>query len=123
MKAWRHFKFEDFACHCGCGTNLMQESTIDRFDELRERCGFALFVNSGYRCPKYNAQVSDTGEEGPHTTGHAVDTPCDRGKAFIVLKNAVELGFTGLGFQQKGKSRYIHLDDLTTSPRPNIWSY
>lgn len=123
---WRWFKLEDFSCH-HCGKNLINLSFVDKLDELREEVGFALPVNSGYRCPAYNVIVSPrTGLTGPHTTGHAADLRIDRGKAYIVLKKALEMGFTGIGVAQKGNSRYIHLDDLpgaTGQPRPTLWSY
>jgi hypothetical protein len=31
--------------------------------------------------------------------------------------------FTGIGIQQKGGARFIHLDDLTGVGRPTVWSY
>jgi len=36
---------------------------------------------------------------------------------------ALELGFTGIGVQQKGTGRFPHLDTLEEPPRPNVWSY
>jgi zinc D-Ala-D-Ala carboxypeptidase len=122
---WRYFKIEEFSCH-HCGVNLIDHGFVDKLHELRERVGFPLIVNSGYRCPAYNKMISDTGETGPHTTGHAVDFKVDRKKAYAVLKMAVLMGFTGIGVAQKGSSRYLHLDDLLDAPRqprPTIWSY
>lgn len=105
----------------------MRDEFITKLDLLRERCGFPLRVNSGYRCPEYNKAVSTTGLAGPHTTGNAVDLGVDRGLAFKVMVEAARTGeFTGFGFSQKGTSRFIHLDDLAEpehSPRPTIWTY
>ena len=41
---------------------------------------------------------------------------------------ALEVGFTGIGVQQAGDSRFIHLHDIQPEddfhvPRPWIWSY
>lgn len=122
----RHFQWDDWACKCGCGQNLTKPEHALRIDELRERCDFPIWLTSGYRCPKYNAQVSTTGEDGPHTTGEASDLGVSRYQAYKVLKVATEMGFTGIGVQQKGKGRFIHLDDLHEpehAPRPTIWSY
>jgi zinc D-Ala-D-Ala carboxypeptidase len=47
-------------------------------------------------------------------------------KAVKLIKVAFEFGITGIGVQQKGGSRFIHLDDLRLEDgfaRPNIWSY
>ena len=49
-----------------------------------------------------------------------------REDALKLLELAIKLGFTGFGINQKGSSRFIHLDTLENSsarPRPTIWSY
>lgn len=123
---FRHFKWSDWACRCGCGQNLTKIEHARRIDELRERCDFPITLTSGYRCPAYNAKVSTTGEDGPHTTGEATDLGVSRYQAYKVLSVAIAMGFTGIGVQQKGKGRFIHLDDLREpehAPRPTVWSY
>lgn len=119
--AWKFFKLSEFDCK-HCGQNMMQSGFIDKLDALRKEVGFPLRVTSGYRCPQHNMAVSTTGPNGPHTTGRAVDLGVDRARALIVLKAALNGGFTGVGIQQKGASRFIHLDDLEDG-RPTIWSY
>lgn len=99
---------------------------MKELDDLRHRYGKPLVVSSGYRCPDHNVKVSSTGRTGPHTTGHAADLLVDRGDAFRLLKIALAMRFTGIGFQQKGVGRFIHLDDLPNligQPRPTIWTY
>lgn len=123
---FKFFKLEEFACKCGCGTNLQQPTFIQKLDVLRDVYGRPLVVTSGYRCPTHNAKVSSTGATGPHTTGRAVDFAVDRAAAVKLLSHALNMGlFTGFGIQQKGGGRFIHLDDLTAPahPRPTIWSY
>jgi uncharacterized protein YcbK (DUF882 family) len=120
-----HFSKESVACKCGCGL-LPEQPFMNRIEMLRNSCGFPLVVTSGARCPSYNAKVSSTGENGPHTTGRAIDLGVSRKQAYTVVKKALELGFTGIGIQQKGASRFIHIDDLADAPnqpRPTIWSY
>lgn len=133
---FRYFKLSEFACK-HCGQNHMQESFIHKLDALRDLCKFPLIVTSGYRCPIYNARVSTTGDAGPHTTGRAADLSVSRSKAFWLLhwvgvmneaarKAGKPPAFTGIGTQQKGDARFIHLDDLTEpghTPRPAVWSY
>ena len=95
-------------------------------DELRHRFGKPLVVSSGYRCPAHNSRVSSTGSDGPHTTGFAVDFAVDRGAAVELLQIALSMGFTGIGVNQKGGGRFLHLDKLPNAPgqpRPTIWSY
>lgn len=118
----RYFKTEEFACKC-CGISVMNTEFLEKLDELRHRYGKPLVVSSGYRCPKHNKKVSDTGANGPHTTGKAADLAVNREEAYNVLKIAFELGFTGIGVAQKGTGRFIHLDTITGAGRPTVWSY
>lgn len=122
---WRHFVIDEFACR-HCGVNLIDHQFVTELDDLRQAVGFALPVSSGYRCPVYNAQVSKTGTTGPHTTGRAVDLVVSHAQALKVVRVASIMGFTGIGVQQKGTGRFIHLDNLPNAPgqpRPTIWSY
>jgi len=123
--SWQYFRREEFACK-HCNENLIADDFVTKLDTLRQRVGFALAITSGYRCPVYNNQVSTTGFTGPHTTGKAADLAVSRKQAYIVLREALAMGFTGIGVDQKGESRFIHLDDLTEpshAPRPTVWSY
>lgn len=92
-----------------------------RIQMLRDAYGKPLGVSSAARCPTHNAKVSKTGLTGPHTTGRAVDLSVDRADAYRVLALALSMGFTGIGVQQKGDGRFIHLDDLPGANR--LWSY
>lgn len=124
--SWRYFTLDEFRCKCGCGQNLIDRQFVTELDNLRHKMGFALPITSGYRCPTHNAKVSSTGLTGPHTSGRAADLAVDRFNAFRVLKAALDMGFTGIGLQQKGGGRFVHLDNLPNSagaPRPTVWSY
>ncbi len=122
----KYFQLTEFECHCKCGRVDMDPAFLSKLDDLRERYGKPLIVASGFRCPSYNAKVSETGMTGPHTTGKAVDFAIDRGDAYRLLDLALDEGFTGIGVQQKGAARFLHLDTLRDAPgqpRPTIWSY
>lgn len=122
----KYFKIEEFACK-HCGQIRMDPFFLERVDRLREFYGKPLTVTSGYRCPVHNAAVSSTGTTGPHTTGHAADFLVARGEALELLRVAINMkAFTGIGINQKGAGRFLHLDDLPNKPgqpRPTIWSY
>jgi zinc D-Ala-D-Ala carboxypeptidase len=123
--SWTNFKIEEFKCR-HCGLNLMDHAFIDKMQRLRTAYGHPIVINSGYRCPEYNQQISTTGPNGPHTTGRAVDVDVNRESAFQLLACAINSkAFTGIGVKQHGTSRFLHLDDLLQPghPRPNIWSY
>jgi peptidase M15-like protein len=119
-----HFTVAEMACRCGCG-RLPSLPFVQRLEELRVAFNRPMPVTSGARCPAYNATVSLTGEDGPHTKD-AVDVAVSRRDAYDLMVLAPQFGFTGIGFKQHGGKRYVHLDALPSAPgqpRPTLWSY
>jgi len=104
---------------------------MDALQQMRHELGSPMTISSGYRSPKHSieaAKIAKGGPGGAHTTGKAVDIACDRAFAYQVLSSALRAGFTGIGIQQKGVSRFIHLDYIRPGDgfhvaRPSIWSY
>lgn len=122
---YKYFTREELECKCGC-KGIPEWDFISKLDELRDSVGFPLPVTSAYRCPEWNNRVSRSGTTGPHTTGRAVDIAVNRGQAFYLIEQAIDSGFTGIGLQQKGQGRFVHLDDLPNAegqPRPTVWTY
>ena len=108
-----------------CGAYEMDDTFMQRLDQLREDMGFAFPVTSGYRCSKHPIEARKTAPVA-HTSGRAVDIGVKGEEAYRLIEGAIELKFKGIGIAQKGKSRFIHLDDIPNSPdrpRPWIWSY
>lgn len=133
-KDWPNFSLKEIAQRNqghsqGQTPVLIIPSFLDRLQELRHYMGMPLKITSWYRSPAYNASISSTGEDGPHTTGRAVDIALSGGNVNKLLYFAHKTGFTGIGVKQKGSysGRFIHLDDLgndeTAGPRPHTWSY
>ena len=118
---WRYFKLEEFSCK-HCGENEIDPDFVSRLDELRARYGRPMVITSGYRCPEHNAAVSSTGTHGPHTTGRAADISVARRDAYDLLRLALDMGFRGIGVNQKGAGRFLHLD-MIDEGRPTVWSY
>jgi zinc D-Ala-D-Ala carboxypeptidase len=118
------FTDKELACRCGCGL-LPPPDFRAKLERLRERFGKPLIVTSGARCAMYNELVSGTGYNGPHTK-RACDFGVQGADALHLIDLALEQGFTGIGVQQKGKGRFVHVDDLPNEPgqpRPTLWSY
>ena len=109
----------------------VDDEFMDKLQKLREAVGKPLTVTSGYRSIDHTieaAKIADGKPAGSHTTGKAVDVACERGFAYQVLFAAVKLGFTGIGVQQSGSRRFLHLDTVGVEdnfhvPRPALWSY
>ncbi len=131
---WRFFSYETdpmLACPCGQCDNPqgMDSEFMRKLDNLRAKLNVPIQVNSGYRCPAHNAIVSTTGEDGPHTTGRAVDVALIGSRVWDAMPHFKGMGFYGIGLRQAGDhdARFVHLDDLeaaeTHGPRPWVWTY
>lgn len=128
--------FESFSRHelaCShCGRAEMSEDFMWRLQDLRTAYGKPMRVSSGYRCPQHPIEAKKKNGGGTHTTGRAADIAVSRGEAYSLLRLAIRMGFTGIGVQQKGDGRFLHLDDIGSNEtfadgkrfvRPTIWSY
>tara|TARA_B100000524_G_C23552305_1_gene335261 strand:- start:224 stop:601 length:378 start_codon:yes stop_codon:yes gene_type:complete len=121
---YSNFKPEEFACQ-HCGKEGISPNLLDKLQEFRTYLGFPFVVTSGYRCLEHPIEAKKT-KAGVHASGLAVDILCRGEQAYIILANAAKFGFTGIGVNQKGNSRFIHLDisePENDRPRPHVWSY
>lgn len=121
---WPDFTLEELTCRCGCGQALMDPAFMEKLEALRRQLGFPLPVTSGYRCPAHNLAVADSGADGPHTTGKAVDIGVSRVRATQLVAAALAAGFAGVGVKQHGpeSGRMVHLD-MTDRPEQILWTY
>lgn len=116
-----HFTSKELACRCGCGLGegQMDHDFMEIIEYMRRTLRFAFPVTSAYRCQDHNNRVSNTGINGPHTTGKAMDIAVSHGHASRLHELAMESGILGFGFKQHGDDRYLHLDTVSS----RIWSY
>lgn len=81
----KHFKFEEFRCRCCGGLPPLARANIEALvdnvlDPARQEFGRPVLVNSGYRCPKHNAEVGGVANS-QHMKGEAADVrPREVGK-------------------------------------------
>jgi zinc D-Ala-D-Ala carboxypeptidase len=120
---WPNFGPDEFRCK-HTGHLKMHAGFMDRLQKLRTAYGKPMRITSGYRDPLHPIEAAKD-KPGAHSTGRACDVGVQGADALRLVALAVQLGFTGIGVQQKGSVRFIHLDDLSGPewPRPNIWSY
>lgn len=123
MSDWPYFSYKELRCKCGkCGKADMDEDFMRNFlIPLREAYGGPVILNSAYRCPLYNAKISYTGYDGPHTTGKAVDIRVYSGShRFRIIDIARQLGCRRLGVSKS----FVHVD-MCEEPFPQnvIWTY
>jgi len=119
-----NFSRSEMACQ-HCGRAEMDADTMWKLQELRDSFGKPMRVNSGYRCPEHPIEANKS-KPGAHSSGRAVDISVQGSDAYALVMLAMRQGWQGIGVQQKGDGRFIHLDDLTNKegwPRPTVWSY
>ena len=103
----------------------MNDDFMQKVEALREELGFPFVVTSGYRCSSHPIEASKF-SAGAHSTGNALDIAVAGDEAYRLLEGAFKAGFTGIGVNQKGDVRFIHLDNIEKGqgrPRPWVWSY
>lgn len=77
----KYFRKEEFECRCCGGLPAEAKANIEALvenvlDPARERLGMPIIVNSGYRCPKHNAEVGGV-KNSQHMKGEAADIRCE----------------------------------------------
>lgn len=122
-----HFNSSEFDCkggsYCGCGGrgNEIHPLLIKLLEQLRYNCGgYVLTINSGYRCPTWNAAIDGSATNSQHCKFVAADVSIPSGlsaEEFLwyvettsVWENGVEYKFDGIGFYPAWKGNFIHVD-------------
>ena len=122
--SWKNFTLEEFACK-HTSENKIEHELIDKLQALRTACGFPFKITSGYRSADHPVERKKS-KPGTHALGLAADIGVRGQQALEIISKARDFGFTGIGVNQKGNARFIHLDiskDSQGRPRPHIWSY
>ena len=116
-----NFSPKEFACQ-HCGKEGIDVKLIYIVQKIRED---PFIITSGYRCDEHPIEKKKK-RPGVHTSGLAVDIGASHEKAYIILKLAIQRNMPGIGINQKGNGRFIHLDISKSKeerPRPHLWSY
>ncbi len=121
---FKYFTELELRCTC-CQKDGINLEFMEKIENLREALSFPFIVTSGYRCPEHPIEAVKA-SVGAHTTGRAIDISVRGEEAYRLIKGALNIGFKGIGVNQKGDSRFVHIDDIQNSPerpRPWVWSY
>ena len=122
--SYKYFTELELKC-THCHKDGMNAAFMQKVEDLREEMGFPFIVTSGFRCENHPIEARKA-SAGAHTTGKALDISVTGTDAYMLLEGALRAGFTGIGVNQKGESRFIHLDTIESEdgrPRPWVWSY
>ena len=114
----KHFKREEFNCHC-CGIEKMDDEFLRRLDQARDLAGVPFGILSGYRCPKHNAEVGSKALN--HPRGKAADIRTNIGPhRILVLQGLILAGFRRIGIAKT----FIHADSMDSEGSPvSCWLY
>lgn len=116
-----NFAEREFRCS-HCGKVAMQPAFMERLQLLRTIYDKPMKITSGYRCPEHPVEAKKS-KPGTHSEGCAADIAVVGAEAYTLLRLAMQERFSGIGVQQKGEGRFIHLDTSVIAARPAVWSY
>jgi uncharacterized protein YcbK (DUF882 family) len=123
----KHFKLQEFTCHCDfddCIEQMLEVALLDKLELLRGNAGVPITVTSAYRCQRYQQKLSETpGIEtakgiSSHEIGQAVDVKCKSLNMHeLVVKAEPFFDNIGVGLS------FLHLDVREGGPRRWKYSY
>jgi len=102
----KHFRLSEFACPC-CKQVMLHPKLLVKLIELRKILERPVYINSGYRCPKYNQKVGGV-VNSYHRIGLAADIKVKDISLINLLEVCENIGFGGIGFYEK--KNFLHLD-------------
>ena len=113
----KNFDLWELECPCCSACNLDTELP-DKLQKLREELGWALHINSAYRCNEHNKEVGGV-DNSQHKLGRAVDISTEGWSGYAryqLVNESMKLGFRGIGIYEN----FIHIDLRTGSEV--LWS-
>ena len=115
---FKYFSRDEFVCK-ETGENEIEDELIFALDELREHCGFPFVITSGYRSPDHSIEKKKK-TPGTHAQGIAADIAVQYSglQRYTIVKNAIKLGFTGIGVADT----FVHVD-IRATDTPVMWTY
>ena len=121
MSRWKHFKLEEFtnSQHTHTVAELKPE-LVDILDKMREECGFAFNISSGFRTKAENDELIDAVGNSSHLTALASDVLYNNdNQKFKMVSSAIKNGITRIGIAKT----FLHFDIDKTKPQNVIWDY
>ena len=108
-----NFTLQEFECRCGCKKNEISQTVIEMCQKIRDRLKEPIHINSGYRCPKHNAEVGGV-PNSYHAQGLAADLSCRSGARVLFaliadMKARGELPELSYAIMYSTKN-FVHID-------------
>lgn len=86
---------------------MLHPKLLAKLVELRKILERPVYINSGYRCPRYNQKIGGV-VNSYHCIGLAADIKVKDINLIELLDYAEEIDFNGIGFYEK--KNFLHLD-------------
>jgi len=122
----KHFEYEEFDSPDKPGSGaLMNDDFLDMIDDVREKFGKPIIINSGYRTEEHNAKVggkpkTQTSKGSSHMYGLAADIRCNNSSdRFELIYLLQEAGFQRIGIANS----FIHVDLDFDKSQQVMWTY
>ena len=117
------FKVREFRCKDGSDEILVDEALVLLLQCIREHCGKAVTITSGYRTPAHNAKVGGS-KSSQHLLGRAADIQVASTSVEDVAAYAESLlhnwGGVGRYPVKAGRAKgWVHVD---TRPNKSRWT-
>lgn len=111
----KNFTVAEFACKgrgC-CSTTPIDEQLPVYLQKIRDHFDAKVTIASGYRCPKYNARISNASKKSKHMEGMAADIKVKGVAPAEVAKYAESIGVKGIGLYEGKDGSFVHIDTRT----------
>jgi len=121
---FEHYKAEDLACKCGCGTNNVSNELVVKLNQMCHRVGRMLDVTSCCRCIQHNRHIKSNDDSSHVSSGKRSCTAVDIStigsrERYQVLHAAIMVGFDRIGVG----TTYVHVDVDTGKSPDVVWLY
>ena len=91
--------------------NILLLELLYKLEQRLKELGYDLKINSGKRCPAYNASVGGYANS-PHIFGKAADIKVDGISILELAKICIEIGFSRVGIYPN----HVHVDVVRPYP-------
>lgn len=107
LRLSEHFTVREFACNDGSDTVLIDDKLAELLENIRDKFGKPVHINSAYRTPAYNAKVGGV-SNSYHVKGMAADIVVQGIPSKRIAQYAETLDCGGIGWYEHKK--FVHID-------------
>ena len=112
----RFFKRSEFACHCGCGFNVVDAELLKVLTDTRKYFNSPITITSGCRCRIHNVNIRGS-DNSFHTRGIAADIKVKR-----VVADEVYRYLDRTYPDSYGLGKYLSWTHIDVRPTKARWS-